>query len=371
MAKSGIKQKRMAILDSLLKSGKKVSFQEVAANYEKALHKAKGNEKDYKIVYNNDFRQDINDIRKTLESGIPGLSRDMLVAEGPKKKTLYWYRDRGFSIMPYYGYYYSKYDQKKCDEALTILKENLPEDVYDTVEFELKCLLEQTKSSERLIDYGENPRLRRREWLPRLSKALNKTALRIIYEPFDKPDRTFKTFFPYLLKLYNNRWFLFGRNEEKCDNYWNVPVDRIKDFEEIQDVVFKKRPKQYMNHFLGFIGVHDRQFDGDESGDQNDKALEERLNQKQKREEIVLKVMTRSLWGRMKTKPLHESQYIVTEYDDELGYGMMIVEIIPNVEFYNQLTSLGENIIVESPAMVREIVKKRLRNTLKKYENGE
>ena len=54
-----------------------------------------------------------------------------------------------------------------------------------------------------------------------------KQALKITYQPFNKPDKTEIIFSPYLLKEFRNRWFVFG----KINEYSTITVlglDRIK-----------------------------------------------------------------------------------------------------------------------------------------------
>lgn len=67
---------------------------------------------------------------------------------------------------------------------------------------------------------------------PLFNAIVNKRVLHVKYEPFDKP--TFKLeFHPYFLKQYNNRWFVFERNEVLENNQWNMPLDRIASIMEV------------------------------------------------------------------------------------------------------------------------------------------
>ncbi len=58
-----------------------------------------------------------------------------------------------------------------------------------------------------------------------------KRVLKIRYKPFNK-DAFILNFHPYYLKQYKNRWFVFGYNQEKKLNNWNLALDRIESIEE-------------------------------------------------------------------------------------------------------------------------------------------
>ena len=159
---------------------------------------------------------------------------------------------------------------------------------------------------------------------------------------------------------------MFGRHEEKCNDYWNVPIDRIVKMDELDNVKFKNRPDNYMKYFDDFIGVSEKVWKG-ENGDENDIIFQNGIDKAPKRISITLRIDDQGTWGRMITKRLHWSQ-VPLDNGFCNGCGRLKIEIIPNVEFYNKLMELGENVVVESPIKVREIIKERLQDTLKKYE---
>lgn len=364
------KQRRIAIIDNILSKGKYVSFQEIAVEINKVLKKVKfESPTSLDGTYGAVFRKDIQIIRDTLRNRVFGLTEEMLQISGGNRNRRYCYKEKGFSILPYLDYHFSVTDQKNLKQALNLLRSTLPSDVYNMVEFSLNSRVEYDYGSgERDIDYGENINLRGRQWLPIIYKVLNKRPIKIQYETFKGVKFDFQ-FHPYMLKQYNNRWFLFGRNESTENDYWNVPLDRIKGVKELKDEVFKSRPTNYMKYFDSFIGVSEKVWLG-ENGDENDRLYLSGVDVASKRMRIDIRVEGKGTWGRIKTKPLHISQ---TELDDGFNEiencGRIRLDIIPNVEFYNKIMELGENVIVESPSCVREIVIERLNNTLGKYRN--
>jgi hypothetical protein len=54
---------------------------------------------------------------------------------------------------------------------------------------------------------------------------------------------------PYHLKQYNNRWFLFGRNEEKNSSTWNLAIDRIMDITESSEKYIPNTEIDWFEYF--------------------------------------------------------------------------------------------------------------------------
>lgn len=90
-------------------------------------------------------------------------------------------------------------------------------------------LMGQTKS---VIGFEENPYYVGAHHLSDIFNSIvNRQVLRIDYMAFDGRVRNW-TIHPYYLKEYNNRWFLFGLNEDK-QTITNIPLDRITDIQPI------------------------------------------------------------------------------------------------------------------------------------------
>lgn len=361
----------MAVIDEILATGEFHSFQEIAKRLNQVLKLVKYEDAlSLEGRYGASFRKDIQAIRETLRNKVFGLPVDMLETVGSRKTLKYRYKEKGFSIMPYLEYRFSAGDEKTLNRALQIIANGLPNETYETVEFWLKSRIEYSFGKEDLrIDYGESLNLRGRHWLPLLYRVIqDKIVIRIQYKTF-KGDFFDFQFHPYMLKQYNNRWFLSGRNERENNDYWNVPIDRICGVQKCGDVQFKSRPIDYGKYFDNFIGISEKVWLG-EDGDENDKLYWKGVDVASKKVSIVIRVEGKGTWGRIKTKPLHISQ---TELDNGFNEiencGRIRLDIIPNVEFYNKIMELGENVIVESPSCVREIVIERLNNTLDKYRN--
>ena len=340
------KIKRLEILDKLLASGKPVSFQDCVDKMDPIFKRL--DDKLYSSsmdsAYGDNFRQDIRTIREIINTPANNIDPEMLITEGQTRYTTYRYKDPNFSIMPYLEYRYTKADYKNLETALKKLSNNLPPDVFENIEFVLRSRIEYDYGQkEKDIDYGENYKLKGRERLPLLYKCINKTVLSVTYKTFDDETETYELH-PYLLKLYNNRWFLFGYRPDKSNDYWNIPLDRIEKVTPKQEMICKPRPVGYNNYFNDIIGVTKGSLKEDGKIDNTADS-----------EPIEIRISDQKTWKRIITKPIHQSQRIVQDFQN--GCGLLELHIIPNTEFYYQLISIGLGITIIEPVYVSEIMK--------------
>ena len=192
-----------------------------------------------------------------------------------------------------------------------------------------------------VISYQENLDLKGREHIGTLfNMILKRKQVKITYEPYGKSE--FEAIVcPYHIKQYNNRWFLFCFNEE-YKSISNYPLDRITDIEEL-NASFESSAINWLDYFDDIIGVT--------------KPEEGKL------EKIYLKFSEKRI-NYVLTKPLHGSQKM--DKSDVEGRTISI-EVIPNQELYQLLLSYGEDVIVLSPKLVQEEIKRRIRNMNTSY----
>ena len=338
------KIERLRIIDSLLSTGKPISFQDCVNELDPVFKRLdnKYYSSSMDSAYGDIFRQDIKTIRDIIKTPANEIDPDMLIAEGSKRYTKYRYKVPGFSIMPYLEYQYTRADYKKLEKALKILGDNLPADVFERIEFALLSRIEYDYGrKEKNIDYGENYRLKGRDWLPFIYKCINKTVLTVSYKTYEDKGETY-SLHPYLLKQYNNRWFLFGYRPDKNDRYWCAPLDRIEGI-NISTEAISPRPEGYNAYFEDIIGTTKGMLKEDGSIDRNVEKMT-----------IKIGVSNLKTWKRLITKPIHKSQVVVSDFND--GYGEMKIQIIPNTEFYYRLISTGEGIRIIEPEIVSGIM---------------
>jgi len=223
------------------------------------------------------------------------------------KKAFYRYSDSNFSINQ------SPLNHSEAEQlrsAISIIQrfEGSPE--FEWVN-EIGPLLKDQfgfKSDERkIIGYESNIDYSGYEYISLLFNAIsNKRVLKIIYKSFGKGEFQFN-FHPYYLKQFNNRWFVFGRNEGNNVNQWTIPLDRIKELDEI-DAEYTNDETDWEDYFYDIIGVT--------------KPINREI---EKVELLVSKEQAPYLI----TKPLHASQRVCNVED---GSVRITIDVIPNYE---------------------------------------
>lgn len=240
-------------------------------------------------------------------------------------KWIWYYTDRKFSIT---NSPLDKNDADKLNDALIILKqfEHFPqfEDIEEII-LKLQSKMVGTKKKPRtIIQFESNPLAEGNKHLRGLYQMVaKKFALDILYQPFGK-DAYKVVVHPYLLKEYNNRWFLFGKNNEN-EFIQNFPLDRIVSY-SVSHHDFKEddrfNPAEYFNDVIGVS-----------------------IPSNGKTEKIILS-FARDQGNYIKTKPLHHSQRILKENKKEL---QIVLNIIPNYEFKKLLWSFGDSVKIIEP----------------------
>lgn len=192
--------------------------------------------------------------------------------------------------------------------------------------------------SKSVVGYDENKSYTGLDWFQEIFDAIvNKAVLHIQYKTFT--DAVFDwTIHPYYIKEYNNRWFLFGLNEEQSVIY-NIPLDRIWDLEQIH--------KEYIPSDIDFESYFD-----DVVGVSVYPA---------ERETIRLK-FSEHRFPYVTTKAIHCSQRIV---DNENR--IVEISVIPNNELEALVLSFGKDIEVISPTSFRERIQNVIRESLNNY----
>lgn len=175
---------------------------------------------------------------------------------------------------------------------------------------------------------------------PIFNAIVNKRVLQVQYEPFGKPIFELD-FHPYFLKQYNNRWFVYGRNDLLGVNQWNMPLDRIATISEV-DGVYMEDETDWEDFFADFIGVT-----------KTDELLTE-----------VKLLFTKTQAPYIITKPIHETQKTNLLEDGSLE---VRIKVIPNYELEMMLLGFGEKVKIVAPNSLVEAIKNRLSSAFKQY----
>ena len=192
--------------------------------------------------------------------------------------------------------------------------------------------------SKSVVGYDENKTYIGLDWFQDLFDAIiNKSVLHIQYRTFT--DKLFDwTIHPYYIKEYNNRWFLFGLNEEQHTVY-NIPLDRIWDVEQVNkeyilsDVDFET----YLEDVVG-VSV----FPGEK--------------------EIIRLQFSAHRFPYVTTKAIHQSQRIV-----DVDKRIIEITVIPNNELEALILSFGKDVEVLSPPKYRQRIQEVIRESYEHY----
>ncbi|MBQ0025746.1 MAG: WYL domain-containing protein [Bacteroidales bacterium] len=333
-------KERWEILDSLLSSGEAVSRNDVTAAFCSADLSC--GQVTQKVDYFDLYRKDIKMFRDTLKkSNLPDLVE---TSDGLDKRCkLFRYADPGFSILPYLHNFHSKADFRHLNDWLNKLSHDIPSDLINDIKFAVSSRLEDSCKIDKFIEYSDTNKIKGQHFKPVLYDAIQRTATLLIkYKPFGQDESSF-VFVPFLLKQYNDRWFVFGYKPENKDMYCNLALDRIVCISESETQLNIKRPENYSLYWANVIGVTTLK-------DRNTGLPYEPVD-------ILIGVHTIKDWGYIITKPLHSSQTISIPFNGEKNYGQIKITVRVNRELNFKILSLGPGYVVESPYFVRNKMK--------------
>lgn len=260
------------------------------------------------------------------------------------KRVYYRYEDMRFSIN---NQPINETESNQIKAALLVLSrfKGLPQ--FDWIN-EIIPRFEQSfnfrPESKEFIGFDHNEYLRGLDQIGDLFNAIMyRKVLSIKYKPFLAPEAIAFLIYPYYLKQYNSRWFLFGFNPE-LDKITNLALDRIESIEETGVNYNPSFVFDFQDYFEDIVGV---------SRSENDQPVKVEL------------FVTNQLVPYIQTKPLHGSQKRISQLEDGQIFSLFV---IPNYELEQLILSHGEKIRVLSPDNFRERIRSRLREALKAYQ---
>ena len=213
------------------------------------------------------------------------------------------------------------------------------------------------KTRPRIISFSNNPYLQNSNLLGVLFDNIsNQVAVRLVYHTFTDKKTKEIIFHPYLLKQYNNRWYLIGAADDA--KILNFALDRIDAVIALPEVKYKPCNGDLTDRFDDIIGV----------------TLYEDKNV----EHILFWVSNLSM-DYVNTKPIHGSQrQYKGEKEEEfrsqypsLNEGAFFsIDCIPNYELIRELSSFGKELVVLSPSSIQEDIFNRIKSMLDSYFEG-
>ena len=172
---------------------------------------------------------------------------------------------------------------------------------------------------------------------------LKKLVIEINYQSFKAREASSIIFTPFILKEFNNRWFVVGRRfgQEKI---LTLALDRILGIDFLVDQKYKKGnfdPDKYYTHTYGVTVLTDKELI-----------------------DIELKVDKRNAPYVM-TKPFHSSQEMIGEFTD--GSILIGLKVHHNYEIERLILGFGPGIIVMKPRRLKQKIKKLVKKTYDNY----
>ena len=217
--------------------------------------------------------------------------------------------------------------------------------------------------SRKIISFSANNYLEGKGYLGTLFALIsNKKVVDVEYEPFGEHPRTIRLY-PYLLKQYNDRWYLIGTplaTEEfpyREDFYVNLALDRMKSVAAIDGVEYVDCEDDFEERYEDILGV---------TWLKNEELTKIIIAVKNPYVEYV------------DTKPIHGSQVkfseerqveLHSEYAAFEGYTFYSLTLKPNRELYNSLYRYGGDVILVSPYEIREKMIRELTSSLEKMKS--
>lgn len=254
----------------------------------------------------------------------------------------YFYRDADFSI---FHPDLSEEDYEAITMAVSALKrlQGIPRFSWLS-ELEARLNISLKKTDRPLLMFEDASYNRGMEWFEPLYNFISrKQTVAIEYKSFRQETPMLLDVFPYLLKQYNNRWFLFG-SSTSFTSLSIFSLDRILSVKP-SDAAFQDTDINFNEYFANKIGVSQPK---DATSPQD----------------IVFRVPI-SQKPYLITKPLHRSQQLVKEDEKWVTFSM---HVIVNFELQQELLAFADLVEVLQPESLRSLMKKRIEKCLTYYE---
>lgn len=206
------------------------------------------------------------------------------------------------------------------------------------------------------VSFNKNP-LENKNLFGKLFTCITqKQVIELHYHVFNLPEEDrFVEVYPYLLKEYNKRWYLFCEAANDTGKILNFALDRLNSVKPLPSKKYKEFVGNWDEYFEDIIGVTN--IDGKET----------------------LKILfwvsdNHNSKNYVLTKPLHDSQTYLrndakerVQYPQLQGGGFFTIECKENYELIRELCSYGKDLIVLSPENIKEKVYHRIEDMFSVY----
>ena len=293
--------------------------------------------------------REISISKRTIQLDIQLMRSEKLGYNAPIEvydKKYYRYADEDFTItdIPL-----TETDINVLTETVSMLKQfkdfSLFNDVSDILQ-RLEDKIYAEKSHTRpVIHLDKNENLKGLHFLEELYQAIiKKVVLKIRYKSFKSRDENEFLFHAFILKEYNNRWFLVGK-KKKTAPVSNLALDRIIAIDYDFQTPYINEDFDAEKFYKNVIGVT--------------------VNTGLRPRKIEIKVNALHA-PYVLTKPLHNSQRLIKMNEDKSI--LIHLFLIENFEFERQLLGFGDGIEVLKPERLRKRMQFIIQNALTNYK---
>ena len=296
--------------------------------------------------------KDVNVSKRTVQLDIQLMRSDKLGYNAPIEvynKKYYHYTEEEYSIM---NIPVTDNDVKIMSEAIAVLRQFKDFSLFKEMDGVLQRLEDSVHSSQKdhqsIIHLDKNDRLKGLQYLDELYQAiLKKVVIKLTYKSFKAREASEIIFHPYILKEFNNRWFLIGKRTG-AKGISNLALDRIINI----DYDLKT---EYLDQ-----GFNPDEFYKD--------AIGVTVNQGERASNIKIWI-DKSNAPYVVTKPLHHSQTIDHQYLD--GSADINIKVKINYELERVILGFGESMKVIQPERLKKRINYKLRTALALYKTNE
>ena len=286
---------------------------------------------------------------RTVQGDIQVMRSDKLGYNAPievYEHKYYRYADADYSItdMPL-----SQNDYEVMQEAVDMLRQledfeqfNEMSDIVSRLQDKLAISKHNRKP---IIHFDSVPNLKGLQLLnPLYNYISHKQTIKVMYQSFSAKSPQEFILFPYLLKEFRNRWFLYGSRVKDLVLY-NLPLDRIVSIEAI-DIPYEENKRFDVEHFFDdVIGV---------SKNINNTPRKIKFWADAEQSNYII------------TKPIHRSQKLISKNQED-GSCIFKIEVVVNYEMYSVFMSYGPGIKIISPKFVAKNLEGKFKKAFQQY----
>ena len=290
-----------------------------------------------------DLTEKVNDM--LYEDGFPEVTqrcieKDLVSLEGaPFSAPIERYKKNGKNCITYGKYSFSIFKQEMSREEKSLLREVLSTlgqfgglDNFKWLDdFKVGLGLEERRP---IISFSNNPYYLSDSTLlgTLFDEISNEVVIRLSYHTFT--DKTIRSidFHPYLLRQYNDRWFLIGAADSD-KKILNFALDRIDNAEPLPEKKYIECPEDLYDRFEDVVGVsvYDREpghilfWVSDVSKDY---------------------VATKAIHGSQTQLKGEAEQHLRSQYHNLEGGALFTIDCIRNYELIRELWSYGKELLI-------------------------